>query len=142
MLAAVGTGTTVAIAGCALGDDRPPLDVVVENYRDESLEVTVELFRPDGGNRESALVATEDIAVPGDAVGDDVVRVEDVATARAYRVVATLGVDGQTVHHHYAPDCRGDDAAYDPLVFLRLTDQAGVTWGQTRCGDDVSTRPF
>jgi|GEM_PF-4747982 len=140
-LGAIAGSVPLVAAGCtSLGSSRPGLDLAANNYRDEPVELGIELVRPDFAERSKASVYEENVEIPAQTDGPGEWRRSDVAKARSYRVELTLPPE-RTTHYHYVPDCTEEDASYDPLVEFVLNDVPGVVFYQTECGDDIASSP-
>lgn len=142
LLRVAGSVATVGVAGCSNPlTSQPKLDLTIENYRDDSVELLIEVVRPDASNRSKALVYQENVDVSPNAVGADVWRADNIAPARQYRIETMVQRGETTSHYHYIPDCIGGDAPYDPRVNLILSDNPGVSFQQTNCAGGGGTAP-
>jgi len=142
LLRVAGSAVTVGFAGCSNPlTSQPKLDLTIENYRDESVTLFIEVIRPDASDRSNALVYQENAEVSPNAVGEDVWRADNIAPARRYRIEIMIQRGERTSHYHYLPDCIGGDAPYDPRVNLVLNDNSGVSFQQTNCSGGGGTAP-
>lgn len=142
VLRRAGSAVAIGLAGCsALFGSRPELDFTVENYRDETVELLIDVVRPDSSDRSEALVYQDKATIPAQSVGDDEWRVTNIAPAEPYRIEVAFGSESKTYHYHYLPDCTGADAPYDPRVHLTLNEHPGVSFQQTMCSEDIASAP-
>jgi hypothetical protein len=140
-LQVAGTGVALGLAGCAGlsgSGSRAKMDVVVENYRDEAVQLAITVLDPDASDRSDGVAYHTDVEIPANATGDDEWRAEDVAERRQYRVEVRVGRTGKSHHYHYVPDCVGEESEYEPAVGLVLNDEPGVSFGQSGCDGGVS----
>jgi hypothetical protein len=132
----------VTLGGCsALFGSRSPLNVVIENYRDEAIDLGINIIDPDVSDRSKALVYNDAVEVSANAVGDQQRTLQAVAPAQQCRIEVTDGPDGPSSHYHYKPDCLGGDAPYDPTVHMILNANPGISFSQTRCHGKIASKP-
>lgn len=136
VLATVGAGVVGWLAGCAaVPAPRPEMDLTVNNYRAQAVEVSVELFREDVAERSQARVYRNTVSLDG-AEGDSRTwTAEALAPSRSYRVELRVDADGSvsTAHYHYRPDCEsGDEVGLQ--VNIR---ENGVSVDQSACSGNA-----
>ena len=137
-----GSVALTGFAGCSAPFTAPPnLDLTIENYRNESVELLIEVVRPDAANRSEGLVYQRSVEVSSNAVGDDEWRAANIAPARQYRIEILLQSGEKTYHYHYHPDCVDNDPQYDPRVTLIFNENPGVSFQQTHCSGQGGSAP-
>jgi len=132
----------VGLTGCSSRlVDRPSLTLSAENYREEAVDLLLEVVRSDAADRSEALVYRDRVRLAPGAVGDEAWRADGVAPARPYRIEAEVRSGLEASHYHYVPDCTDGDSPYRPRVNLVLNEEPGVSFGQTTCSGEVASAP-
>lgn len=134
VLAVTGSALPIGLAGCSVpGTSEPELDLTVENYRTEPVELQIAVVEPDSGDRSEAVVYEDVVEIPAQSVGDDDWRLSNIGPVTEYRIEVRVGRTAKSYHYHYIPDCTDADAAYDPGVHLIINEQPAVSFQQARC---------
>jgi hypothetical protein len=142
VLRAAGSAIAIGLAGCSIPfTSRPELDFTVENYREKTVVLLIEVVHSDGSDRSEAVMYQDRVEIPAQSVGDDEWRVTNIGPAEPYRIEVDFGSETKTYHYHYIPDCTGADAPYDPRVHLILNENPGVSFQQTTCSADIASAP-
>ena len=109
-IAAVAGVLVAGFAGCSsVLAPNPVMDLDVVNYRNEAIEVRIDVFPSTADDRDGARLYGNTVELPVMSGEEDIWREEAVATAQPCRVELHVRDTDQSYHTHYLPGTGPDD---------------------------------
>jgi hypothetical protein len=105
VLTVVGAGFGTGLSGCSgmLGATRPAIDLIVANYRETPVGLTIAFLEP--RDRDGEPIHQERLEIPVMSGEEDLWREDDHPPSLNYRVEGTLGNTGGGDAYRYAGAC-------------------------------------